>query len=181
MAPRRPGVPHVIAYWWKSPSIARWAASISSWIRFGGNVSRTRVRVIVTTLLSSSRDGGHDRDRVAVLQRRLAAVHEPDVFLVHVDVDEAPQLPALVHQPLLQTGKLALEIGHDVVHGCPLGRDLGVALRHLAQGGGNANRHRHRRLLIFRSPRTVGPQPHDVLRLALPHTSLASNGGAPAP
>src|SRR5437867_4857452 len=91
---------------------------IGSWIRLAGNVSRTRVRVIVNTLLAASRDGGHDRDRVAVLQRRLAAVHEPDVFLVHVDVDEAPQLTALVHQPLPQAGKLALEVGHDVVHGC---------------------------------------------------------------
>ena len=31
MAPRRLGAPHVIAYWWKSPSMARCAASISAW------------------------------------------------------------------------------------------------------------------------------------------------------
>src|SRR3990172_3673821 len=30
MARRRRGVPQVIAYWWKSPSMARWAASSSS-------------------------------------------------------------------------------------------------------------------------------------------------------
>src|SRR5262245_60784854 len=30
MARRRRGAPHVIAYWWKSPSRARWAAATSS-------------------------------------------------------------------------------------------------------------------------------------------------------
>src|SRR5216117_3356322 len=82
---------------------------MGSWIRFEGNVSRTRVRVIASTLLPTSRNGGHDRHRVAVLEGGLLAVHEADVFLVHVDVDEAAQLAALVHQPLLEPGELALE------------------------------------------------------------------------
>ena len=34
MARRRPGVPHVMAYWWKSPSSARCAASMTA--RGGG-------------------------------------------------------------------------------------------------------------------------------------------------
>src|SRR5256712_6739724 len=35
--------------------------------------------------------------------------------------------------------------------------------------------------LFVSSPRTAGPQPRDVLRLALPVRKLASDGGAPAP
>src|SRR2546422_11750648 len=106
---------------------------MGSWIRFEGNVSRTRVRVIASTLLPTSRDGGHDRHRAAVLEGGLLAGHEADVFLGHVDVDEAAQLAALVHQPLLEARELALEGGADAVHRAALGGHLSVALRALAQ------------------------------------------------
>src|SRR5256885_15743013 len=100
---------------------------MGSWIRFEGNVSRTRVRVIASTLLPTSRNGGHDRHRVAVLEGGLLAVHEADVFLVHVDVDEAAQLAALVHPPLLEPGGLALEVGpHLVPRASPCRRPRGA-------------------------------------------------------
>src|SRR5688500_13549311 len=44
MARRSRGVPHVIAYWWKSPSSARWAASTSA--RGGGKFGIPWARLI---------------------------------------------------------------------------------------------------------------------------------------
>jgi hypothetical protein len=44
MARRSDGVPQVIAYWWKSPSMARWAASISS--RGGGKFGMPWARLM---------------------------------------------------------------------------------------------------------------------------------------
>src|SRR5690242_10475893 len=104
---------------------------------------------MASTRLAASGDGGHDRQRVAVLQRGLAPVHEPDVFFVDVDVDEAAKLTGLVHQPLSEAGELPLEVGHDVVHRPALGLHLRVAFGHLAERGGNPYGHRHRDLLVY--------------------------------
>src|SRR4029450_22041 len=159
MARRSRGVPQVIAYWWKSPSKARWAASTSSrgggklgipWARlmpscwlFTRVISRmtdsvnpcTRCEIPIMTAapsapgsarraLPASRDGGHDRHGVASLQRGLGALEEADVLLVHVDIDEAAQLAALVEEPLAQSWELALEILDDGGHGVARGPGL---------------------------------------------------------
>src|SRR5687767_3189523 len=144
MARRRDGVPHVIAYWWKSPSMARCAASRSS---FGGAkfgmpwarltppcwfttrvISRmtdsvkpcTRSDMRLMAASAASGDRGHDGHLVAVLERGGARLQEADVLLVDVDVDEAPQGARLVDEPLLETGELALEVGEHLVHGITL-------------------------------------------------------------
>src|SRR5207249_6705813 len=48
--------------------------------------------------LRPSRDAGHDRHRVGGGERRLLALEVPHVLLVPVDVDVAPEPPALVEQ-----------------------------------------------------------------------------------
>src|SRR3954470_13917532 len=125
MARRRLGAPHVTAYWWKSPSSARCAASISACggRKFGMPWARLTPPCCMTTRvisrmtdsvnpwtrceigrLAASGDGRHDGHLVAVLQRGGLVVQKADVLLVHVDVDEAPQLAGLVQQPLAQPG-----------------------------------------------------------------------------
>src|SRR5881396_2189068 len=76
----------------------------------GGNVSRTRMRGIVSTGSAAPGDGGNDRDLVAVLERGLLRLEEPDVLLVDVDIDESPQLAGLVHESFLQPRELALQV-----------------------------------------------------------------------
>src|SRR2546425_6521610 len=108
----------------------------------GGNVSRTRMRGIVSTGSTAPGDGGNDRDLVAVLERGLFRLEEPDV-LVDVDVDEAPQLPGLVHESFLQPGELALQVVHQALDRVAPGMDLGVALRDRAERGRDPYEHRH--------------------------------------
>src|SRR6267142_1414229 len=142
MARRSDGVPHVIAYWWKSPSMARWAASISS--RGGGKLGIPWARLmpsywLLTRVISritdsvnpwtrleimrrerealpAARDGRDDGDLVALLERGGRALQETDVLLVDVDVDEPPERAAVLDQALLEPGELALQdldqIGH---------------------------------------------------------------------
>jgi hypothetical protein len=69
---------------------------------------------------------------------------EADVLLVHVDIDEAAQLAALVHEALAHPGKLLLEVGDHGIDGVALALHLCVALRDLAQRGRNPHGHRHR-------------------------------------
>src|SRR5437660_2460236 len=116
-----------------------------------GNVRRTRMRAIVEhrARLPSS-DRGNDRDLVAVLQRRLLGLEEPDVLLVDVDVDEAAQLSGLVEQAVLQARVLPLEVSDEAVDRLALGLDLGAALREGAQWRGNPYEHRHSRFLLRR-------------------------------
>src|SRR5438552_17587500 len=108
---------------------------MGSWIRFEGNVSRTRVRVIASTLLPTSRNGGHDRHRVAVLAGGRLAVHEAAGFLVPADVDEAAQLAALFPQPPLEPRELALEVRHVVLRRAAPAALLGFAIGDLARRG----------------------------------------------
>src|SRR5947208_16806898 len=95
----------------------------------GGNVSRTRMRGIVSTGSAAPGDGGNDRDLVAVLERGLLRLEEPDVLLVDGDIDESPQLAGLVHESFLQHRELARQLAHHALNPVAPGRDDGVALR----------------------------------------------------
>src|SRR5437870_6841505 len=128
----------------RSKSLTR-RYTIGSWISSVGNVSRRRMRGIASTGSTAPGDGGNDRDLIAVLERRLLRLEEPDVLLVHVDIDEAPQLTRLVHEPFLQPGELALQVLHETLHRVALGLDLGVALRERAERGRDSYEHRHAR------------------------------------
>src|SRR5581483_997522 len=113
---------------------------IGCWISVGGNVRRTRIRLMPWPGLAAPGDGGHDRYDVRLLDDGLLALEKADVFLVHVDVDEPAQLPALVHEAVPQAGELALEVGHDAVDRLAGRLHLGVALGHLSQRRRNADR-----------------------------------------
>src|SRR3989442_11037594 len=94
-----------------------------------------------------SSDRGNDRDLVAVLQRRLLGLEEPDVLLVDVDIDEAAQLSGLVEEAVLQARVLPLEVSDEAIDRLALGLEPGAALREGAQWRGNPDARRHSRLL----------------------------------
>src|SRR5574337_1840679 len=120
-----------------------------SWIRSGGNVSRTRTRVIRGPWGSAARDRRDDGDVVALLQGGLLALEEADVLLVDVDVDEPPDLAALLDQPLPEPGVLPLEVLDQVHHGVALRLHLARALRHSPQGSGDSDQNWHRRVSLL--------------------------------
>src|SRR5713101_2469537 len=118
-----------MAYWWKSPSMARWAASRIS--LGGGKLGIPWARLIPSCWLlmrvisrmtdsvnpwtrfeitagsggsASSGYGRNDGDLVARLELRLRALEEADVLLVDVEVDEAAHLAAFVHETFLHLG-----------------------------------------------------------------------------
>src|SRR2546422_3326571 len=117
---------------------------MGSWMRCAGNVRRTRILAMAAPGSAPSGDGGHDRDGIAILEGGLLALDEPDVFLVHVDVDEAPQLSAVVQHALPEPGELAFQVVHHLRDRLPLGADLGVALRDGAEWSRDTHSHRHR-------------------------------------
>src|SRR5439155_8225864 len=108
------------------------------------------------TALPASRDGGDDGHLVPVLERRLAAGQEADVLLVHVDVDEAAELPRLLDEPLPEPRELALEVLDQLGHVLALGHDLARSAGDPAEGGGNANHDWHR-CLSSRPSRAARP------------------------
>src|SRR5262247_1103658 len=135
--------------------MARWAASISS--RGGGKFGipwarlmpsywlLTRVisritdsvqpwgRIVIARMaearppLPPARNRGNDRHLVSLLERGLGALEEADVLLVDVDVDEAAQLAAVLHQPVPEPGVLALQHVDQVVNVGGVGLHFGGA------------------------------------------------------
>jgi hypothetical protein len=69
----------------------------------------------------AARDRRDDADRIAGLQRRLLFLQIPDVLVVHVDVDEAAQLPFLVVEVRLQPGVLRRQIGKQLADSLAVG------------------------------------------------------------
>src|SRR4030095_1934966 len=97
--------------------------------------------------LPPARDRGNDRHLVSLLERGLGALEEADVLLVDVDVDEAAQLAAVLHQPVPEPGVLALQHVDQVVNVGGVGLHFGGALGQRAKRGGNANQNGHSFLL----------------------------------
>src|SRR5262249_56294688 len=93
-------------------------------------------------------DRRDDGDLVTVLEQALPPLEEPDVFLVHVDVDELPEVPGLVAEPLADPGKLPLEVVDDLADVLAFGVDLSRPARMPAEGCGNSDQHRHPRTLL---------------------------------
>src|SRR2546427_10074937 len=118
----------------RSKSLTR-RYTIGSWISSVGNVSRRRMRGIASSGSTAPGDGGNDRDLIAVLEHRLLRLEEPDVLLVHVDIDEAPQLTRLVAEPFLRPGAPALQVLHGTLLRVARGLNHGVGLRERAEGG----------------------------------------------
>src|SRR6266850_3538015 len=121
-------------YWLTTRVISRMTDSVNPW---------TRREMGTRSPSAPPGDGRHDRHLVAVLQRGRLVVEEPDVFLVHVDVDETAQLASLIDQTLTQSGKLMLEVADHVPDRVALGLDVGVALGDGPERRRNAHGHRH--------------------------------------
>lgn len=83
-------------------------------------------------------DGGHDRDLIVGLDRRVEAIDVTDVLVLDIDVDEAADLP-VIEELLTETGVLVDQRGEDLADGRAVGVDLAGAVGVLAQDGGNAN------------------------------------------
>src|SRR5713101_187555 len=157
-----------MAYWWKSPSMARWAASRIS--LGGGKLGIPWARLIPSCWLlmrvisrmtdsvnpwtrfeitagsggsASSGYGRNDGHLVARLELRLRALEEADVLLVDVEVDEAAHLAAFVHETLLHPGILLFEPVDEITHVCGVDLHLGLSLRQRTERRGNSYEHCH--------------------------------------
>src|SRR5690349_11799911 len=84
-----------------------------------------------------------DDDGVAVFDRGLEPLQDPDVLVVEVDVDVAVQLAVLAEELGRSVGELAGQRAQNLADVGAAGLDLGLAASFLAQHWGNANgRHR---------------------------------------
>ena len=77
----------------------------------------------------STRDRRDDADGVARLHRRLLFLQIPDVFVVHVHVDEAAQASLLVVQMPLQAPVLRRQVDEKLADRVPLGIDRVLLIR----------------------------------------------------
>ena len=64
----------------------------------------------ISELVRSARDRRHQQYLVAVLERVRSATEEANVFLIHIDIQEAPRLSRFIPQMGLQVGELRVEI-----------------------------------------------------------------------
>src|SRR6266704_5310831 len=158
-----------MAYWWKSPSMARWAASRISvgggklgipWARLIPScwllmrvISRMTdsvnpwTRFEITAGSGGSAPSGYGRDDghlVSRLELRLRALEEADVLLVDVEVDEAAHLAAFVLEALLDPGELLFEVFDEIGHVVGGDLHLGLPLGQGAERRGNPYEHCHR-------------------------------------
>src|SRR5262249_5865895 len=92
---------------------------------------------------STSGDRRHDRQLVAVFDRRLEVVEKADVVTVQIDVDEAPHAAAFVADAFLDAAELALEVVDHGADGGAGGAHFLGAAGEAAQGRWNANVHWH--------------------------------------
>src|SRR4029453_16212148 len=74
--------------------------------------------------LPAARDRRDDRDLVAVLELAPAPVQEAHVLLVHVDVDELPEVTRLVAEAVAEPGILAIQIVDQLADVLALGVHL---------------------------------------------------------
>src|SRR5206468_11756196 len=80
---------------------------------------------------------------VVLLEGGLRALEKADVFLVDVDVDEAADLTAFLHQPFPHARELTLQILDQVADRVGRHLDVGRALGHRPQGSGDAHTNSH--------------------------------------
>src|SRR4030095_15661016 len=100
-----------------------------AWATSGGMRSR----------LASSRDGRHDRQLVARLERGLQVLEEADVLAVDEDVDEALHLSRFVTDALPDAGIAGIEIDQQCGHRAALRLDGLGAAGELAQRRGHSH------------------------------------------
>ena len=85
----------------------------------------------------TSRDRRHDADRVFLTDRRLFLAEIPDVFVVDVDVDEAPELAVGVEQVVLELGVDRDEVLEHFADVRAAHLNGGLLVRERTKGGGD--------------------------------------------
>ncbi len=70
-----------------------------------------KTKVLNPAAAQSAGDGRNQHHLVAVLERVGVAAQKADIFVVHVDVDEAPQLAGLVLDLGGERGKVGVDVG----------------------------------------------------------------------
>src|SRR5436853_35782 len=93
------------------------SATSCVWIVISGLIAVSR------SLADASRDGRNDAHGVGGGHRCLLLLQIADIFVVHVDIDEAPQLPLLVVQVRLETAVPARQIGQQIADRGAVGVD----------------------------------------------------------
>src|SRR3989449_11692456 len=86
-----------------------------------GRARTARAETMRVAALAASGDRRHDRQLVARLERRVEVGEEADVLAVYEDVHEAPPLPRLVADALLDPRVAPLEVVHERGHRRALG------------------------------------------------------------
>src|ERR1700680_4157906 len=90
------------------------------------SVSPRNVRgTVVRAMESASGDCRHDREVVAVFERRLQPRPEANVLVVPVDVDELAELPFVVVKALLETRELLVQFVKRLRHVAGIDLDNG--------------------------------------------------------
>src|SRR5580704_8783291 len=95
-------------------------------------------------LTSAARDRRHQQDFVSIAEDVCRATEEADVFLVHVNIEEAAHLAGLVADMRLQFRKLLVQDREQFSQIRGRARDRAYARRVPPQGGWNLYCDRHR-------------------------------------
>src|SRR5512139_996556 len=92
----------------------------------------------VAVVMSSSGDGGHDRQFIGRLQRRVEPADEADVLVIEVDGHERIRRAVFVAEPRRQGGEAAGDVTDHFTDGVAGGVDGMLAPGERGQDGGKA-------------------------------------------
>src|SRR5215217_7224191 len=87
----------------------------------------------------SSRYRRHDGDLIAILQGGVLPFEKPDVFFVHIDVDESAQFSGLIAQAIFQARMRTIERLDHVGNAAWLCLDFALPLGQWTKRSRNAN------------------------------------------
>src|SRR5207302_9555669 len=127
----------------------------------------------------ASGDRRHDRQIVAVLQRRLEPRPEPNVLVVPVDVDELPKLALVVIEPLPEARIFLVQLIQRLRDVTGVYLNDGRPPRELTQRPGHANFDRHVVVIISRYAPRPGPSPCGEGRVGLVYAARTSRSVLP--
>jgi hypothetical protein len=95
------------------------------------------------SLLASAGNRWNDGNVVAILDRGVQLVEEPDVVTVNIDINEAADFAFFIQQPIPHPGMAALEIINNVLKRGTRGDYFAVTGGESAQRSGHANPNCH--------------------------------------
>jgi len=95
-------------------------------------------------LRQAAGDRRHDAERVTRRYARVLALELPDVFVVHVDVDEGPQPSVLTKQVRAKLGVVGRDLPQELADRRALGEHDGLLRGERPERSGNQQTNRHR-------------------------------------